>query len=206
MLRERSKELTVNHFDKTAKNYDNSSDGKFVQCMYQEILDRAEKIPAKRILDLGCGNGNAIALLRDRIPAEYYGLDISENMIEEARIRLGKAVSFSVGDAEHLPYENQTFDLIICNASFHHYPGPGMAVKEMKRVLKPGGTIILGDPTIKWKILVPIFDWLIKFTPSGDAKVWHKDDITVLFQENGFRVEQFKYLNQHAFMFNAVIR
>ena len=52
------------HFNEIAKNYNNSHDGKFVKCMYDEIIDRVLKKQPKDILDLGCGNGNILSILK----------------------------------------------------------------------------------------------------------------------------------------------
>lgn len=60
------KESTVKYFNDTAKDYDNSHDGKFVNCMYQEIVDRVRNLKGDKILDLGCGNGNIINLLKKK--------------------------------------------------------------------------------------------------------------------------------------------
>lgn len=200
------KERTEKYFNSTATDYDNSSDGKFVKCMYQEILERADRIPAEKILDLGCGNGNVIALLKDRKIAQYFGVDISEMMVKEAAKRLGGGAVVMTGDAENIPFGDSYFDLIICNASFHHYPNPQKAVEEMKRVLKPEGSIILGDPTVPGRILTKIFNLMMKYSNCGDAKIWHKKEITQLFQRNGFRIENWKKINYKTFMFQAVLK
>lgn len=202
----RGLKLTESYFDSTAADYDNSHDGKFVRCMYQEILSRVKNIPNSRILDLGCGNGNVIALLKGSISAKYDGLDISEKMIGEAKKRLGNDVTLQVGNAEYLPYRDEEFEVIICNASFHHYKEPQKAVDEMKRVLKKGGMIILGDPTLRGKLPVRILNWFMKYSKSGDAKIWHKQEIIGFFEANGFQVENWNYINHQTFMFNAVLK
>lgn len=206
MRKESRKELTKKYFNSTAEDYNQSHDGKFVQCMYQEIVERVKVLKPKRVLDLGCGNGNVIQLLKSRIPSQYYGLDISEKMIEETKKRFGNEVKLCVGDAENLPFEDQMFDLIICNASFHHYPRAERAVAEMKRVLKPDGTVILGDPTLPGKIFTSILNLLMKYSNSGEAKIWHKKEITALFRGYGFQVKDWKKINYKTFMFSAVLR
>ena len=206
MNREMRKQLTGKYFGSTAKYYDNSRDGMFVRCMYREILDRTASMDFKRVLDLGCGNGNVIALLQDRKEAEYYGLDLSAEMIEEAEKRLGRQVSLCVGDAENLPYEDGFFDVIICNASFHHYPNHQKAVQEMKRVLKRNGTIILGDPAVKPRLLSWIVNWYLRHCSSGDVKIWSRKEITALFRKNGFQVENWRYINHRTFMMDAVLK
>lgn len=199
---EKIKETTIKYFNDTAKDYDNGHDGKFVSCMYQEILDRVNKLEGNTILDLGCGNGNVISLLKKEREAFYYGLDISQNMIEGAKKRCGEEVDFVLGDAENLPYPDDKFDIIICNASFHHYPRPKVAVSEIKRVLKKNGTLILGDPTVPG-IFIKIFNKMIQYSNSGDSRIWYKKDIVPLFENAGFKVYDWKKINYRTFIFNA---
>ena len=63
MNNEKVKELTQKHFDETAGDYNTSHDGKFVKCMYDEILERIVAINPETVLDLGCGNGNVLKKL-----------------------------------------------------------------------------------------------------------------------------------------------
>ena len=79
-----SKDKTKQHFDRTAQNYNNSDDGKFVAPMYEIILEEIQKSQSGKILDVGCGNGNLFMLLPDE-KYELFGIDFSENMILEAK-------------------------------------------------------------------------------------------------------------------------
>ena len=87
-------------------------------------------------------NGNLFALLPEG-RYELFGIDFSENMIEEARKKCGDKAVFAVADAEELPFDDNAFDIIVCNASFHHYIHPDTVVSEMHRVLKTGEHSIL---------------------------------------------------------------
>lgn len=198
-MEDRSKKITTDYFNKTAEDYDTSHDGKFVQCMYREIIARVPDAKGQRILDLGCGNGNILKTLKERIPAEYYGLDISEKMIEEAKKRLGKTALLAVGDAEQLPYADLFFDVVICNASFHHYPNPEKAAAEMERIMKPGGLLILGDPTMPL-LMIEVFNRMIKWSNSGDVKLWKKQEIRELFGRKGLVMEEWKRINYRCFV------
>lgn len=198
------KEVTREYFNNTADCYDESHDGKFVRCMYDEIVKRVCGIKAEKILDLGCGNGNILRLLYESKRAEYYGLDLSENMIGEAKKRLNGRAQLAVGDAEHLPYGDSMFDVIICNASFHHYTSPEAAVSEMRRVLRQGGSVILGDPTLPGKLFVDLFNLSIKHSNSGDVKIWHKKEIIPFFESYGFQVVNWKKIKYRTFIFQAI--
>lgn len=106
-------EITKTYFDQEAEEYDTSHDGKFVKCMYEEIVRRVMGLPGDKILDLGCGNGNIIRMLQEKRKAEYCGVDISEAMIREAEKRAEKGAEFKAADVVSVPYGDDTFDIII---------------------------------------------------------------------------------------------
>ena len=130
-----SKEKTKRHFDSTARDYDNSDDGKFVEGMYDDLVFEIQRSAGGRILDVGCGNGNLFEMLQDGM-YEMFGVDFSANMIAEAKAKDIQDASFLVADAEMLPFGDDEFDIVVCNASFHHYVHPETVLREMHRVLK----------------------------------------------------------------------
>lgn len=125
-------------------------------------------------------------------------------MINEAKKRLDSKVNLTIGDSENLPYENNQFDVIICNASFHHYPKSNLVLKEIKRVLKSDGIFILGDPTIPFSLFLKVFNYFLKYSNSGDYKIYSKKEIIELLNKNGFSVENFKMINHRSFALNAI--
>lgn len=165
-----SKEKTKQHLNQTASNYNTSDDGKFVSGMYDVLVDEIQKSKSGKILDVGCGNGNLFALLPDH-KYELYGVDFSENIIIEAKNNC-KNASFSVADAEKLPFDNDAFDILVCNASFHHYIHPNTVLEEMHRVLKDGGKLLIGDPYIPTGIR-GLMNILLRFSDSGDYHIYH---------------------------------
>lgn len=179
-----SKDKTKQHFDKTASDYNNSHDGKFVEPMYDVIVDEIQKLESGRILDVGCGNGNLFSLLPDG-KYELSGVDFSENMIVEAKMNCSNKATFSVADAEKLPFESDTFDIIVCNASFHHYIHPDTVLEEMHRVLKDGGKLLIGDPYMP-TVVRSVMNVFIRFSDSGDYHIYGLDEMKKLFLKNGF--------------------
>ncbi len=96
------------------------------------------------VLDVGCGNGRLIQLFSGT-HIVYTGLDQSEGLIRVATDKFPGA-SFVVGEMTELPFPDESFDAIYCIAVFHHLPTDDMrvqALNEMKRVLKPGGVIVM---------------------------------------------------------------
>lgn len=199
------KKASKEYFDSIASDYDNSYDGKFVNCMYQEIIERIQSLDKEpeAILDIGCGNGNIELMLRDITSARLYGIDISRSMIDEANKRLGKRAEFYVGDSQMLPYKDNSFDVVLCNASFHHYPEPVKVLKEVKRVLRNKGVLILGDPTLPSRILLKIMNWSMKYSRSGDYHIYNKQEISTLLTDEGFNITNWKKTDMRTFILNA---
>lgn len=179
-----SKNKTKQHFNETASNYNTSDDGKFVQGMYDVLVNEIQKSQSGKILDIGCGNGNLFTFLPDG-KYELFGIDFSENMISEAKKNCKTKVSFIVADAEKLPFDDNTFDIVVCNASFHHYIHPNIVLEEMNRVLKIGGKVLIGDPYIP-KGIRGIINALLRFSDSGDYHIYGLSEMENLFLYNGF--------------------
>jgi ubiquinone/menaquinone biosynthesis C-methylase UbiE len=100
--------------------------------------------PGERVLDIGTGTGNG-ALLAAARGAHATGIDPSESLLQQARKRAseaGLAVDFAVGSAENIPFPDSSFDVLIDVFSLIFVAEPQAAVKEMARVLAPGGRIL----------------------------------------------------------------
>jgi ubiquinone/menaquinone biosynthesis C-methylase UbiE len=95
-----------------------------------------------RWLDIGCGTGVFTEqVIRDCSPAAVVGIDPSAEQLAFARGRAGlSGVEFHVGDAQDLPFPDNSFDIAIMALVIHFVPDPGKAVTEMRRALRPGGT------------------------------------------------------------------
>ena len=199
------KENSKINFNKQAESYDKSANGKFVAPMYNEIINRIMLIKPKKLLDVGCGTGNVLMKLVENNNIELYGLDLSEKMIDVAKKNLGNSADLKVGDSECMPWENNTFDVIVCNASFHHYPNPDKTLLEMKRILKSNGTLIIGDPTAP-VVIIQVLNLYYKLSNTGDYKIYHKNKIEELLIKSGFKPSNFKKINHKSFAINANIK
>ena len=108
--------------------------------------------PYARSLELGCGTGFfTLNLKLAGVLDEGHVTDLSPGMVEVAQRNargLGFAVAGQIADAERLPYEDGTFDLVVGHAVLHHIPDLDRAFAEILRVLKPGGRFVFaGEPT-----------------------------------------------------------
>ena len=150
MNSEKYKELSIKEFTKAAEIYDSGHAGIYEICKddYPPILEELKKIDFENLLDVGCGTGPMIELLTQEYPEKHYtGLDLTPKMIETANAKHLPNAEFLVGDSENLPFQNGSFDAVICANSFHHYPNPQRFFDGVARVLRPGGVLILRDYT-----------------------------------------------------------
>jgi ubiquinone/menaquinone biosynthesis C-methylase UbiE len=108
--------------------------------------------PYQTSLEIGCGTGFfTLNLKLAGVIGECHVTDISPGMVAAAQ-RNARALGFDLqgrtADAERLPYDDDTFDLVIGHAVIHHIPDVQLAFEEMLRVLKPGGRVVIcGEPT-----------------------------------------------------------
>jgi ubiquinone/menaquinone biosynthesis C-methylase UbiE len=118
------------------------------RALIRRISEVVRDRPA-RILDVGCGTGVFATRLLGALPrVEVYGVDLVPEMIQKGRSRwrLHPSHLFPVqGDSERLPFPTGSFDIVTCANSFHHYPCQDRAVREMRRVLRPGGRLMIID-------------------------------------------------------------
>lgn len=116
-----------------------------------------------RVLEVAIGTGRDLPHYPQ--DATLIGIDLSPAMLANARQRaadLGREVDLHTGDAEHLPFADTSFDTVVCAISLCTIPDPPAAIDEMKRVLVPGGRLLLLDHIKStWP---PIFagQWLIE--------------------------------------------
>src|SRR3954447_5548050 len=94
-------------------------------------------------LDVGCSAGFIAHELALR-GAETHGVDIDEPGLAKASERFGGQVSFRLADGEHLPFPDNAFDVVVFNHIYEHVVHPHAVVRELHRVLRPGGVLYLG--------------------------------------------------------------
>ena len=110
------------------------------------------KLPYDRALELGCGSGFFLLnLIQSGVARRGSVTDLSPGMVKVATRNgenLGLDVDGRIADAEGIPYDDDTFDLVVGHAVLHHIPDVELSLREVVRVLKPGGRFVFaGEPT-----------------------------------------------------------
>ena len=124
--------------------------GSFFRGIASDIAATAS--PAAKLLEVGCGPGHlSIRLARDH-ELDVTGLDLDPAMIERAGVNAardptlnGRPLTFVVGDVAALPFEGSSFDHVVSTLSMHHWSDPAAGLREIHRVLRPGGRALIWD-------------------------------------------------------------
>lgn len=149
-------------------------------------LERLRLVPGQLVLDLGCGPADGASRI-NAAGAVGVGLDYSQGMLETAAQAPGCAGKLARGDAGRLPFRDGAFDKVVCTNSFHHYPDHRAALKEMRRVLKPGGRLVLVDPrkdNVFGRLAIDVGENLV--FGLHDVRIFSQDTWRTLLTEAGF--------------------
>jgi len=152
----------------------------------EQLLD---EVAAGRALDAACGTGRHAKHLARR--HETYGIDASPEMLAVAKAAVPNA-TFQTGDLEHLPFDDDFFDVAVCALALCHLRDLTTAVREIARVCRPGAKIVLTDPhptgvSIISHLFVPDTDGRLGFVRNYTRKV---GDYLRAFDAAGLRIVQ----------------
>jgi demethylmenaquinone methyltransferase/2-methoxy-6-polyprenyl-1,4-benzoquinol methylase len=130
-----------------SKVYDRINPFIWDEQMRDEAIEMLDISPDDTVLDVGCGTGFGTEGLLTKTE-NVYGLDQSPHQLEKAYAKFGKrgAVRFHLGDAERLPFDDDAFDVVWSSGSIEYWPNPVTALRELRRVAKPGGQVLVVGP------------------------------------------------------------
>jgi ubiquinone/menaquinone biosynthesis C-methylase UbiE len=124
--------------------------GPVLATFFAEMHEDLERLPSHgRILDVGCGGGHISRMLADwKTELQITGLDLSAEQIIRARHAArgyGDRLSYVVGTATSMPFEDNSFDALISIGSLKHWPDRSLGLRECIRVVRPGGTLVITE-------------------------------------------------------------
>ena len=153
---------------------------------------------AERVLDVGCGSGYLLASIKKRYPkTKLFGIDLTEKLINEAKKRQNSEINFQTGDVLSLPFENNSFDILIFKDLLHHIvrdtqdeskKAAFQALKEMERVAKKGAYLMFYEEVMgsefTSKLIFKITKICLKLNISIPFLYVHKYVIVSFLTEN----------------------
>jgi ubiquinone/menaquinone biosynthesis C-methylase UbiE len=145
--------MTQQHFGKdygsnAAENYERFFVPLFGRPVAGDLMGVAALKPGERVLDVACGTGVVTRLAAERTGATVTGLDLNPGMIEVAKSVTpdNMSIEWHQSSAEEMPLPDDAYDVVLCQLSLQFFPDKPAALKEMRRVLAPGGRLILNVP------------------------------------------------------------
>jgi len=164
----------------------------------EDLIEAAQLIPGERVLDVGCGTGVVTRKAAEKVTSagEVAGLDVNSSMLAVAReiTPKGVAVDWYEASAEAIPLPDDSFDVVLCQMSLQFMPGRLSALREMRRVLEPGGRLVLNVPGPTPPLFENFADALTKHINPEAAPFVHAvfslndvDEIRQLARSAGFR-------------------
>jgi ubiquinone/menaquinone biosynthesis C-methylase UbiE len=159
---------------------------------WREILRLSHLQNGIKILDVACGDG-ALSLKIAKKGYEAHGIDMSIYSIKRAKcLGCKRDCHFVVADAEQLPYKNKSFDRIVCSSSLEHFSNDVKALKEMNRVLKPNGIVVLTTDSSSY----PMEETLRSKYRSrfNVVNYYNSEEVSHRFERSGFKLLSNKYL------------
>ena len=121
---------------------------RFVPALFQQwvepVLHAAEAGPGDRVLDVACGTGVVARAAAERVNpgGSVTGVDLNPSMLAVAR-RIAPEIDWRQGDVASLPFDEHAFDVVTCQAGIFFFPDPTGALREMARVTRPGGRVVV---------------------------------------------------------------
>jgi ubiquinone/menaquinone biosynthesis C-methylase UbiE len=167
-------EAAQRQFGPSAEKYARAAYFNGVSGSLRALIEVTQPQPDWRVLDIATGGGHC-AFAFAPLVREVVATDVTPEMLVAAaavaKERGLTNITFEPADAEALPFEDASFDLVTCRIAAHHFSDPGQAVREMARVVKPGGLVGLIDPIVPYGRAVAdeINAWDVLRDPSHAA-------------------------------------
>ncbi len=186
--------------------------GGFGEAFRKKIVDEVALKPGESVLDCGCGTGTLAVIAKRQVGPEgsVHGIDLSPDQLAIAEKKAQKedlTIGFQEGSIDELPFPDESFDAIFSTLMIHHVPEDikRTAFREMRRVLKPGGRIVIVDfgPPKHWWGWVVFAPFVLMFllVPTTRDNLFNR--LPEMMSSAGLRVTDHTIMKEVAHMIRA---
>lgn len=183
-------DLVREAYDRLAPVYDRRW-RPYIDATLRAVVEALRCAGQEELLDVACGTGELEKLLLVRWPGlRITGVDLSPSMLERAREKLEcSTVSWVVADAASLGLADASFDYVVCASSFHYFSRPRQALREMHRVLRRTGTLVLVDWCDDYLTCKLCGIWL-RWTDPAFQRTYSLRTCREMLEQEGFEVRE----------------
>jgi ubiquinone/menaquinone biosynthesis C-methylase UbiE len=189
-----SPDPVIAEYSAAARDYDEKWSF-YVDSTTRATLARLRMRPDDRVLDVGCGTGELLSRIAAKHPgASLAGIDPVPQMLVVARKKLSNKVDLRVGWANELPWPEGSFDVVVSCNMFHYVTHPVAAIREMQRVLRPGGQILITDWCDDY-LACRLCNLYLRLTSRAHYKTYREKECLTLLHQAGHsdaEVERYK--------------
>lgn len=193
-MRGRDHGALLDEYDTLAPDYD-ARWASYTAASVRDTLGRLDVHGGERVLDVGCGTGVLLEQLASAVPgAALTGIDASAGMLRIARGRLAGKARLVRGFGEALPFVDAAFDAVVSSSAFHFFVEPRRALREMARVLRPAGQLVMTDWCTDF-LGSRVLDLWLRVSDSAHVRAYRAREWRLMLDETGFEhvsVERYK--------------
>lgn len=169
------------------------------------LLGLSEETAGARLLDLGCGAGRH-ELLAARLPIQTLACDSGRKDLRDGRFFVEEDAKerahrgrcdWVQATGYRLPFGEGTFDAAICSEMLEHVEDDRAVLRELHRVVTPGGTLGVSVPTDRVERVLWRLSWEVSHTPGGHIRIYRRPELLALLRESGWEPYAVRY--RHAF-------
>lgn len=155
---------------------------------YKKILKIIDIPKSGTLLDISSADGSFLNRLNIISPnLNLFGIDISKDNIKKAKTNF-PSIAFKIGSADSLDFESNSFNIVFCTMSLHHYDKPKEFLKEVHRVLKQNGILYLTDIFPEKNLIKKIYNWKSCKEAYHFEKFYSVKDLEEMLNTLGFHI------------------
>jgi ubiquinone/menaquinone biosynthesis C-methylase UbiE len=199
----------IKEYTRQAEWYDDSTFQGYRWDIQLKTIEKMSLQSGMSVLELACGTGEGVFEVAGRLDGsgEVVGLDFTQAMLDQAQAKLDEFphsnVTFALGDAADIPFEDGRFDYCFTTSAFHHMSDKLGVFREAQRVLKTGGRFLVAD-YCKDVLKMVLADYLAKLVERAHVGTTTSAELDQLFRDAGFQQVEMETMEMGRFWFSMI--